>query len=190
MKVSREKAALNRKKVLETAGRMFREHGFDGVGIADLMKEAGLTVGGFYKNFKSKEELLAECCKYTNQQHLEKWKDYLADPTIVSPYKRIGSSYLSAKNRDNLSTTCIYSTLANEVPRHEAEVKEVFSESVDELVEFMTALISEGSYEERRSKAIVTFSQWLGALMLARVAGQTELSEEILKIARLATEVD
>lgn len=190
MKVSREKAASNREKVIETASSMFREHGFDGIGIADLMKKAGLTVGGFYNNFNSKEELLIECCKYTKQQTQAKWKSYVEDPAIVNPYKHIGNSYLSAKNRDDLSKTCIFSTLATEVPRHDVAFQNLFAESVEELIDFMSALMPEGSDEEKRNQAIIRFSQWLGALMLSRAAGKTDLSDEILKVVRIETEVD
>ncbi len=190
MKVSREKAEQNRELVVETAGKLFREHGFDGIGVADLMKHAGLTVGGFYKNFDSKEDLLAESCKRISDNTLEKWKDYAADPSIPDPFKRIGISYLSPKNRDDLAKTCIYSTLAGEVPRHEDAVKKVFSDGTQSIIDFLATIVAGETEEERRAKAIITFSQWVGALMLSRAAGQSELSDEILKAARIATNVE
>lgn len=190
MKVSREKAEQNREQVLEAAGKLFREHGFDGIGVADIMKSAGLTVGGFYKNFQSKEDLIAQACKRITDNSLDKWKGYAANPSIPDPYKKIGTSYLSAKNRDDLSNTCPYSTLGGEVSRHEAVLSQVFKEGIQSTVDFLATLMPGQSKEERHTQAVNTLSQWVGALILSRAAGDSELSEEILKTARISTRVE
>jgi TetR/AcrR family transcriptional repressor of nem operon len=190
MKVSRKKAEQNRTLVLDTAGSLFRQHGFDGIGIADLMKTAGLTVGGFYKNFESKEDLIAKTCSRINENTLEKWQGYAADPAIKDPYKRIGSSYLSTKNRDDLSKTCIYSTLAAEVPRHEAALKQVFNTGVRGTLDFLATLMPGDSEEEKQKQAMETLSQWVGAMILARATGNSALSDAILKTAKETTRVE
>lgn len=190
MKVSREQAEKNRELILETAGSLFRQHGFDGIGIADLMNSAGFTVGGFYKNFDSKEDLIAQTCNRINKNVLAKWQTHIADSSIEDPYKRIGSGYLSIKNRDNLSNTCIYTTLAAEVPRHESPVREVFKEGVAETLKLLAELMPGESAETKQKLAIQTFSQWIGAMILARATSDSELSEVILKTVRESTKVD
>lgn len=190
MKVSREKAGQNRELILETAGELFRQHGFDGIGIADLMKTAGLTVGGFYNNFESKDDLIAQTCSRMQENTLNKWQEYVSDPAITDAYQTIGSAYLSPQNRDNLSKTCIYTTLAAEAPRHDAALKQVFNTGVHDILDFLATLMPDGSAEEKQKLAIQTFSQWVGAMILARAAGDTPLSESILKIAKASTRIE
>lgn len=190
MKVSKEKAIENRELVLDTAARLFRQVGFDGVGVADIMKHAGLTVGGFYNNFDSKEDLIAKACDKIGSQSLQRWQAHIDNPEIADPLKRIGSSYLSAKNRDDLSSTCLFSTLGAEVPRHDAAVQQVFAQGVASTIQLLSTLVDGQTEDERRSHAIAMFSQWLGALVLSRAASNSPLSDEILAVARKASHVE
>jgi TetR/AcrR family transcriptional regulator, transcriptional repressor for nem operon len=184
MKVSRAKSIENRELILETAARMFREHGFDGIGINDLMKNAGLTVGGFYNNFKSKEDLIAQSCQRAAYKSITRWKEHIANPDVKNPLKRIASSYLSAKNRDDLASTCIYSTVAVEVPRREESVRKVFSDSIETTIEVLSTLMPGDSTAQKREQAIAMFTQWIGALILSRASAGKSLSDEILEVAR------
>ncbi|WP_020167166.1 MULTISPECIES: TetR/AcrR family transcriptional regulator [Methylotenera] len=186
MRVSRAKSVENKELVLDTAAKLFREHGFDGIGVADLMKNAGLTVGGFYKSFESKEDLVAQACQRACDKTLKRWEEHISNPDIKDPLSRIANSYLSTQNRDELATTCVLSTLANEVPRHDDAVKKVFEEGVESTIALLSKIIPGETVEEQRANAITTFSQWLGALILARAAGTGELSEEILEVSKNA----
>lgn len=190
MKVSKEKAIENRELVLDTAATLFRQVGFDGVGVADIMKKAGLTVGGFYNNFESKEDLIAKACDKIGSKSLQRWQEHIDNPDIADPLKRIGSSYLSAKNRDDLGSTCIYSTLGAEVPRHDTAVQQVFAQGVESTIALLSTLVEGQSEAERRSHAIAMFSQWLGALVLSRAASNSPLSDEILAVARKASHLE
>ena len=116
MKVSREQAALNRERIVETAARLFREKGFDGIGVADLMKGAGLTHGGFYGHFASKELLLAEATGKALEKSVMKWRK-LADAAPARPVAAIAESYLSAAHRDGPGRGCAVSTLGTDVAR-------------------------------------------------------------------------
>lgn len=187
MRVSRAKSVENRELVLETASRLFKENGFDGIGVADLMKNAGLTVGGFYKNFASKEDLIAQACQRACDQSLKRWQEHIDNPEIENPLARIAYSYLSTKNRDTLATTCVFSTLAAEVSRHEDAVKKVFEEGVESTIELLSKIVPGETEQQARENAIATFSQWVGALILARATGTGALSEEILEIAKQMT---
>lgn len=190
MKVTRDRAELNRELVIEAASELFRERGFDGISIAEIMHSVGLTVGGFYKSFESKDDLLAHCCRKISEQSLTKWGSYVTNPKITDPLKKIGSSYLSSKNRDDLKHTCIFTTLAPEAPRHSNEVKDAFSNSVDLTIEFLSTIVAGDTEHSKRMNAISTFSQWVGALILSRAAGDSELSIEILEAVKAESSID
>ncbi len=154
MKVSREKSAENRELVLETAARMFKQHGFDGIGVVDLMKSAGLTAGGFYNNFTSKEDLMAQACQRAADKSLSRWQEHIGNPDIADPLKRIGAAYLSPKNRDDLSSTCMFSALGAEVGRHEPAVQHVFAQSVAATIEALMPLMAGDSESAQRQNAM------------------------------------
>src|SRR3954470_1990997 len=100
MKVSREQVALNRQRIVETAAKLFREKGYDGIGVADLMKSAGLTHGGFYGHFESKEDLLAEATAHALKKSVERWQGYAAQGPETA-LDKIGQGYLTEQHRDN-----------------------------------------------------------------------------------------
>lgn len=187
MRVSRAKSEENRELVLDTASRLFKENGFDGIGVADLMKSAGLTVGGFYKSFESKEDLIAQACQRACDKTLTRWESHIANPEIENPLARIGNSYLSTRNRDELATTCMFSTLAPEVPRHDFAVKQVFEGGIESTFELLSKIVPGETAQEKRENTIAMFSQWVGALILARAAGTGALSDEILDITKKMT---
>src|SRR6201991_4176546 len=116
MKVSREQVALNRERIVETAARLFREKGYDGIGVSDLMKSAGLTHGGFYGHFGSKEDLIAEACAASFDKSLEKWSK-LAEQFPDNGFSAIVESYLMERHRDNRGDGCAMSGLAADVAR-------------------------------------------------------------------------
>src|SRR5687767_14561500 len=99
MKVSREQAAANRGRILDEAARLFRERGFNGIGVADMMKSAGLTHGGFYGHFSSKEDLIAQVCQRAASTMIETWKR-AADNHAADPLAAITLPYLSTEHRD------------------------------------------------------------------------------------------
>src|SRR5436309_5673136 len=106
MKVTREQAKLNRERVVDTAARQFRERGFEGVGVADLMKAAGLTHGGFYAQFDSKQHLMAEACEQALEESKRMWRDAL-ERAPKRPLAAIASHYLSREHRDNPGAGCV-----------------------------------------------------------------------------------
>src|SRR4029453_19541751 len=106
MKVSREQAARNRERILDAAAQLFRERGFEGVGVADLMKEAGLTPGGFYGHFSSKEDLIAEASARALTRSLARWSE-LGERAPRDPLSAIAGVYLTGRHRDNPGTGCL-----------------------------------------------------------------------------------
>ena len=111
MKVSREKAAEHRAAIVRAAGRLFREKGFDGVSVADVMKAAGLTHGGFYGHFASKDELAAEACGSALMHRVASWPSLPTDSTADSKeisLAEIAESYLTTHHRDNPGRGCLF----------------------------------------------------------------------------------
>ena len=110
MRVSKKQAAENRERVVEVAGRLFREHGFDGVGIDTVMAEAGLTHGGFYKSFASKDELIAEACRIAAERSTEDWIRHAANSP--SPLRDLVTRYLSPSHCGDYGDGCLFAALA------------------------------------------------------------------------------
>jgi TetR/AcrR family transcriptional repressor of nem operon len=179
MKVSREQAALNRERIVEAAAQLFRERGFDGIGVADLMKEAGLTHGGFYGHFSSKEELIAEASARALTRtfaHLSKQ----AESAPGDPLAAVASSYLSGKHRDNPGAGCLLAALGPDVSRGGRAVRKAVTDYVRSAIDLVTTLVPGKSKAARRQKAISTYATLVGAMVMARAVDDRALSQEIL----------
>jgi len=184
MKVSREQAQQNRDKVVQAAARLFRERGIDGVGVAELMKSVGLTHGGFYGQFGSKEELVAEACAWAFERSTAKWQRTAA----AHPHDAAGAIadfYLAPEHRDHPGAGCAAAALAGDMAREGVHARQSFTQGVRDLVAVI-AQGAEGSDKERQREALATFSTMLGAIILARAVDDEELADEILLAARQA----
>lgn len=184
MRVSREQAEANRNRVIDVASRLFRERGFDGIGVADLMREAGLTHGGFYGQFASKDDLAAQACRRALDTTAERWREIVAAHPD-EPLEAIVRGYLSPRHRDGAGQGCAYAALAADVARHDAPaLKRAFADGLLRSIELVAGLLPGRSKEARRRKAIARLSAMIGALVMARAVGDPELSEEILAAVR------
>src|SRR3954469_24340235 len=129
MKVSRAQAAETREKILNHAARMYREKGFDGIGIADLMKSAGMTHGGFYGHFSSKEDLMAQACARASSRARERWAK-LAERAPEDPLSEIADVYLTARHRDNPGAGCLLAALGPDAARQGPAVRSAVTAGV------------------------------------------------------------
>src|SRR5690349_21965901 len=129
MKVSREQAAQNRERIVEIAAQLFRERGFEGIGVADLMNEAGLTHGGFYGHFSSKEDLIAEASARAFEGSLAVWCS-LAERSPGDPLSAIARVYLSGEHRDSPGAGCLLAALGPEVSRQGKAVRRAVTDYV------------------------------------------------------------
>lgn len=179
MKVTREQAAQNRERIVETAAQLFRERGFDGIGVADLMKEAGLTHGGFYGHFSSKEDLIAEAAARALTGSLTLWSK-LADRTSGDPLSAVAGAYLSRKHRDDPGAGCLLAALGPDVSRQGPSVRRAVTGYVRSAIDLLTQLVPGRSRAARRQKAIGTYATLVGAMVLARAVDDRVLSQEIL----------
>ena len=189
MRVSREKAAENRERILEVASKLFRERGFDGIGVADLMKSAGLTHGGFYGNFQSKDDLILQACTRAMEKSLDTLKEAV-EHGGKDAMNNIATAYLSPTHRDHPGSGCAMAALGAEVARNSSTVRAAFTKTVRTTAEILTKIVSGKSKRAKRERSLAIYSSLVGALILSRAVDDSELSEEILKstLASIPTE--
>lgn len=179
MRVSREQAADNRERIVEAAARLFREQGFDGIGVADLMKEAGLTHGGFYGHFASKEALIAEASVRALTGSLAAWRT-LADRASGDPLAAVAGAYLTSRHRDHPGAGCLLAALGPDVSRQGRPVRRAVTGYVRSAVDLLTKLVPGRSRAARRQQAIGTYATLVGTMVIARAVDDRALSQEIL----------
>jgi TetR/AcrR family transcriptional repressor of nem operon len=179
MKVSREQAARNRERIVEVAGKLFRERGFDGIGVADIMKSAGLTHGGFYGHFGSKDDLAAEACARALDASLKTWEAEIGrNPDAL---RGIVRSYLSTRHRDHPGQGCVIAALSTDAARQNKPVRRAVTDGVRALTDRLASLMPGKSKARRRRDALASFAAMVGALSMARAVDDPKLSEEILQ---------
>ena len=183
MRVSREQANENREKVLTTAARLYREHGFTGIGVAEIMKTAGLTHGGFYGQFGSKEALMSEVSERALAGSCELWTQ-VAEQAPDNPLGAFAAKYLSPAHRDNPGAGCLLAALSSDIARSAGPVRQAISAGMARLVDLFAAAMSGRSKAVRREKALAAYAAMVGALVLSRATDDAELSEEILTAVR------
>lgn len=181
MRVSRAQANENRERVIDVASRLFRERGFDGIGLADLMKGAGLTQGGFYRQFASKEDLIAKACARAVVEMQDRWRKFVArDPE--KPLASLVRSYLSVEHRKAMGEGCAIAALGSDAARAGPTVRASMEEGVAAHLEFIEALLPPDAVD-RRERAIAIASTMVGAIVLSRSVNDETLSKAILDAA-------
>jgi TetR/AcrR family transcriptional repressor of nem operon len=181
MKVSREQARANRDAVVKAASHLFRAHGVDGVSIGDAMRAGGLTHGGFYNQFASKEALAAEACARALNGGVERWRGIAEEARSGTATAAIADHYLSARNRDAPETGCALVALGPDAARRGGDLATAFREGMEALVEVYAEA---GALD--RDVALADVAQMVGALVIARAVHDEALSDEILAAARKA----
>ena len=185
MKVSREQMALNRQRLLDIASRRFRERGFDRVSVAEVMQEAGLTHGGFYGHFASKEALAAEAAAYALMQTADRWTATLENRGMEG-LERIVDAYLSQRHLDAPGTGCAIAALGPELARQGEPVRSAFAAELEQLIAALTGFMPGADAAERRSRALPLMAQMVGTIVLARAFGRSVLATELLDAVRKA----
>lgn len=186
MKVSKAQAAQNRQDILEAASRLYREHGLDGVGVAEVTRGAGLTHGGLYRHFESKDALVREACARAFD-----WSIAPLDGQEGAGQNSLAArveAYLSPRHRDSPGNGCPAAALAVDVARAGGDLSAVFAEGVERnIARFARVMAGLGDEQApdagQRAQAMAMLSGMVGALVLARAtaAADPALSDEILK---------
>src|SRR5712664_3422316 len=177
MRVTREQAAANREKVLQAAGTLFREHGFDGIGVADIMKRAGLTHGGFYGQFASKDDLAAEVTARVLGK--TEWPERLTGKANPS-FGDVVRAYLSPRHRDDPGTGCLFAALGSDAARQPRAVRRAFTDGYRARVETLKTLLPVRP-AARREKALAAVAAFVGGLILPRGVDDPKLPDELLE---------
>ncbi len=177
MRVTREKAAENRERIIDAASQLFRENGFDGVGIDAIMQEAGLTHGGFYGHFASKDDLAAQALTHALQRGDER-------QSRCANLRDLVADYLSPRHRDRCAKGCAVAALGADLARQGPSVRHVLTAHVRARLDGLSRLITSGSTNTRRKRAIATLAALIGAMTLARAVDDPALSDEILAATR------
>ena len=178
---SKADKAESHKRIVKVAADLFRERGVNGIGLAELMENAQLTHGGFYRHFGSRDDLVAEAVERA-----------LADGSAVAtaiaahPQSTIGSvidAYLSLAHRDRVAASCAVTTLAGDIARTGERPRTAYAQQVERYVELIVKLIDHLPQKKRRAAAVTALATLVGAVSMARAVNDDKLSREILKSA-------
>ena len=186
LRLTKEKTEGNRRTIVDTASRMFRMHGVDNVAVADVMKEAGFTHGGFYNHFESKEDLATEAIVHAFQYAAENLTNQLASgENRQRALTSVLTEYLSAAHRDTRTGGCPASSFPVDTSRNGKGVQAAFANGIERYLDIFAAGM-EGDKRETRQRAVALLSGLVGGLLLSRAVrkGRPKLSDEILNSAR------
>jgi len=186
MRVSRQKAAENRERIIDAAGALLRANGFGGIGVADIMKAADLTHGGFYGHFNSKDDLVAQACRKVTAQAAENWQKTAAKSSDA-PYAALLTRYLQPRHRDEPGQGCVFASLGADAARSGTVVQDAFADGLEPLIDLLAKSASGTTKAERRRRGVAAMAGLVGALLLARAVGtkgNKEFSDEILEATR------
>jgi TetR/AcrR family transcriptional repressor of nem operon len=182
MRVSRIQAAENRQTVINVASRLFRERGFDGIGLKDLMEGAGLTQGGFYKQFASKEDLAVEASRRALESASGRWSDAAAQ-NPDDPLGAVIAFYLSGDHREEKMDGCPIVALGSDAARQGPDVKAAFEAGIKAHLEVLGGFIAESGGKASSGKAMAILSTMVGAVTLSRVVNDPDLAQALLDAA-------
>jgi len=179
MRVSREQAAENRERIVQVAAKLFRERGFDGIGVADLMKAAGLTHGGFYGHFESKDDLAAEASGRALKELSQYWTTVI-EKAPDSAFSTIVKRYLSEGHRDAPGRGCLVAALGSDLGRQVRPVRRVVTDGINAFIGQLMQLLPGKSKAARRRQALTDFAAMVGAVTIARAVDDPALSKDVL----------
>jgi TetR/AcrR family transcriptional regulator, transcriptional repressor for nem operon len=186
MRYSREHKQETHARIVRKASVRLREKGAHGVGVADLMKEAGLTHGGFYAHFDSRDAMVIEAFVYAMDRSLEHWRK-LADET--APEKRLAAiidAYLAPTHRDDPGHGCAITSLGAEIAREGTKTRKAFAAKVEQLLDLIADQIQDVPRKAARKQATALLATMMGTVVLSRIAGSGEFSDEVLQAGREA----
>jgi TetR/AcrR family transcriptional repressor of nem operon len=170
---SKKDKQTTHQRIVKVAARRFRERGLGGIGVADVMKEAGVTVGGFYKHFGSRDELVVEALA-TAFKDLDVWEEHTTD------MEQLLEEYLTEAHRDAPGTGCAMGALLGDVIRSSKSARALYTERVKRSLAFSSALLPSTPGPDKRGRALLILSALLGAINLSRAVSDPNLSREIL----------
>ena len=186
-RVSRAQAEANHQAIEDAASRLFRERGLDAVTVADVMAEAGLTHGGFYAHYSSKDDLAASACTAAFAFAAEKWRRRIESaPSTAAAREAITDGYLRDQHCDPTVATCPTATLVTDVARAHTShpIRPAYVEGVREQIDTLAKLQASGDPARDRDAACIQLATMMGALLLARATHGDPIAKEFVQAAR------
>ncbi len=177
MRRSRADKAITHSKIVAVAAKRFREKGLNGIGVAEVMKEAGSSAGGFYKHFDSRDDLVVEALA-------ESFKFLDRVSAKADDLPQFLEMMLSDEHHDNPGNGCGLTALSGDVRNAAPAARTVYTQRVQQTLAYYTDRIPGGTAEDRRARAVLLLSACLGGLSIARATNDRALSQEILKSLR------
>jgi TetR/AcrR family transcriptional regulator, transcriptional repressor for nem operon len=184
MRYSREHKLETHARIVKKASVRLREKGAHGIGVADLMKEAGLTHGGFYAHFDSREALVVEAFAYAMDRATERWRKLTQATSSDKRLAVLVDSYLTTAHRDDPGHGCAVPTLGAEIARESPKTRKAFAAKLEQMIGMIAEQIPDLPPKAARKQAIATIATMMGTLVMARIAGNGEFSDQILAAGR------
>ena len=186
MRYSREHKFQTHARIVKKASVKLREKGAHGIGVADLMKDAGLTHGGFYAHFNSREALVIEAFTHAMDRSTERWRKISEETPADKRLSKIVSTYLAPVHRDDPGHGCAVPALAAEIARESVKTRRVFAGRMEQMIDMLADQFHGVPRKAARKQAVAALATMMGSLVMARIAGSGEFSDEILKSGREA----
>jgi TetR/AcrR family transcriptional regulator, transcriptional repressor for nem operon len=186
MRYSREHKLETHARIVKKASVRLREKGAHGIGVADLMKDAGLTHGGFYAHFDSREALVIEAFAHAMDRGTEHWRKLAEQTPPERRFATIVDSYLTPLHRDDPGHGCAIPTLGAEIARESLKTRKAFAAKLEQMIDMLAAQIPDVPRKAARKQAVAAIATMMGTLVMARVAGNGDFSDEILGAGREA----
>ena len=173
-----------RERILRAAARAIRKHGYEGVGVAEVMKDAGLTHGGFYAHFASRDALLAAAADQAGSESIERLTRAIGAAKPGQELMALVDTYLSDRHVAAPEEGCAIAAAGSEVPRQQLEVRRAASRRIKDIIGLIERQFPEWGRSAAHDKAMAIAATLVGALVLARAVDDAQLSNRIRKAAR------
>ena len=183
MRKSKQEAAVTRQRIIRAAAAAFRKNGIAGTGLSDLMAAAGLTHGGFYRHFDSKDQIVAEACAAAGESLVEQLAACASEKPPRRGFNTIVENYLSAAHRDEPADGCPIAALGSEIARGDERTRAAATQALLKFVDVITSQFGKTRPDVARRRALVAAAIMIGALTMSRIVTDPELSAEILREA-------
>ncbi|MEC5405979.1 TetR/AcrR family transcriptional regulator [Paraburkholderia sp. MPAMCS5] len=174
---------ITHERIVEVAARAIRRSGYAGTGVADIMKEAGLTHGGFYAHFPSREVLLAEAADRAGAEAVARSEQIAASVPPEQALPSMVRAYLSKEHREAIETGCPVSALGSEMPRQAPVVRRAATRRIKEMIDVVARQLPDWGQPGAHEQALMTVATMVGTLVLARAVDDPKLSDSFLEAA-------
>ena len=181
MRKSKVEAAETRRRIVEVAAREFRLNGIHATGLADVMTQAGLTQGGFYRHFESKDQLVAEACAQATKDVVDALEVAASHGDGKEGFKAIVDAYVSTAHRDTATGGCPLAAMGSELARADEQTRAAASRAFNDLVGVLAKRASRRQRETARSDAVFALAAMVGAVTLSRIIEDSDVSLAVLQ---------